>query len=40
MRSVDQGPHGLEVRAEDALRFVVGMADIMPGLMPLTAEIT
>lgn len=38
--AVYQGFDGLEVRAEDALRLVVGMADIMPGLMPLAAEIT
>lgn len=37
--AVHQRADGLEVRSKNALRLVVGMADVIPGLMPLPAKI-
>jgi len=39
-RAVHECADDLKVRGKNPLRFVVGMADIMPGLMSLAAEIT
>ena len=39
MGPLHQRPDGLEIRAEDALGLVVGMADVMPGLMPFAAKV-
>lgn len=39
-RAVHHGTDRLEIGSEDALRFVVGMTDIVSGLMSFSAEIT
>jgi hypothetical protein len=40
MRAVHQGTDSLQVRIEDTLGLVVGVADVMAALMPLPADIT
>jgi hypothetical protein len=37
---IDQRANGLKIRPEDTVGLVVGMADIVPGLMPLAANLT
>lgn len=38
--AIDQRANGLKIGPKDAVGLIVGMADIMPGLMPLVANIT
>ena len=38
--AIDHRADALKIRSEDAVRLIVGMADIMPGLMTLATNFT
>lgn len=38
--AIDHRANGLKIRPEDSVGLIVGMADIMPGLMTLAANLT
>jgi hypothetical protein len=38
--TIDQRANGLKIRPKDTVGLIVGMADIMPGLMPLVTDLT
>lgn len=38
--AIDQRTNGLKIRSEDSVGLIIGMADIMPGLMALATNLT
>ena len=38
--AIDHRTNGLKIRPEDSVGLIVGMADIMPGLMTLATNLT
>lgn len=37
---IDQRANGLQIRSKDTVGLIVGMADVMPRLMPLVTNLT
>lgn len=38
--AIDQRANGLKIGPKDTVGLIIGMADIMPGLMPLVTDLT